>query len=71
MKIKWNNREELIKYSLDSKRTITRFLLFPLTIKGETRWLETASYQERKWLCDSILFPKKQHFIWIVDKWID
>lgn len=28
------------------KRTVTRFLWFPLTIDKETRWLETASYEE-------------------------
>jgi hypothetical protein len=29
-----------------TKRTTTRFLLTPLTIKGETRWLKRATYEE-------------------------
>lgn len=27
-------------------RVVTRFLWFPLTIKGETRWLEKVSYRQ-------------------------
>jgi hypothetical protein len=30
----------------DSRRIRTRFLLTPLTIKGETRWLKRATYEE-------------------------
>jgi hypothetical protein len=29
-----------------TKRTRTRFLLTPLTIEGETRWLKRAKYEE-------------------------
>ena len=29
--------------------TITKFLWFPKTINNETRWLETASFDVRRW----------------------
>ena len=31
------------------KRVKTRFLLFPKTINGERRWLETATWTEYLW----------------------
>lgn len=32
---------------LGDEKTFYRFLLFPLTINGETRWLEKARYIKR------------------------
>ena len=29
-----------------TKRIVTKFLLFPKNIDGETRWLETATFEE-------------------------
>lgn len=42
-------------------RTRTKFLLFPKKIKGQTRWLERASWCE---YYDTMLG-------WIADKWVD
>lgn len=34
-------------------RIITKFLWFPVTIKGETRWLERASIKQKFYIGDS------------------
>ena len=34
-------------------RIITKFLWFPVTIEGETRWLEMANIKQRFYLGDS------------------
>jgi hypothetical protein len=39
--MKWKDKK------IHKKRNKTRFLVFPKWIHGETRWLETATWEER------------------------
>jgi hypothetical protein len=39
--MRWRRPEQ------SSTRIRTRFLLFPLTIRGQTRWLEKATWEEK------------------------
>lgn len=45
-------REAYFKYTLKQK---TKFLWFPLTIDGETRWLETATIEYKSCRARDIL----------------
>ena len=48
-------------YSKGIRKTVTKFLWFPLTIDGETRWLETATIEYRvNWEHD--LFNSKNYY---------
>lgn len=61
--MKWTAKSK----SKPTERIITRFLLFPRTIDGETRWLEVARIRQRyqlRWLADS-------YEGWIDSEWID
>ena len=51
----------------DKREFRNRFLLFPKTINGETRWLERASWTET-FIPDGpyIWFPPR----WLSDEWI-
>ena len=49
-------------------RFITKFLLFPKTIHGETRWLETACWKEQ---CEFYTFPFRFKYDWRVIQWSD
>jgi len=42
--MRWQQKELPV---MRSQRRITKFLLFPLTINNETRWLEQATYAQR------------------------
>ena len=44
--MKWNK----VDTKEGSERLATKFLLFPKTLNGETRWLEWASFWQR-WRC--------------------
>ena len=39
--MRWKNK----KHKAGDTEVITKFLWLPLSIKGETRWLENASYK--------------------------
>ena len=49
-------------YTGSKKEVIQRFLWFPLTIDGETRWLEEATYLCRVDYEDGVLFGR--HYYW-------
>ena len=41
--MRFTQKKELLEaYFNDDKKTKTKFLWWPMTISGETRWLETA-----------------------------
>lgn len=41
--MRFTKRKQLrLDYIYDTKKYITKFLWWPITIDGETRWLETA-----------------------------
>lgn len=47
----------------DDVRIKTRFLWFPMTIKGERRWLERASWEEKYYICGLDNFWGKKRWI--------
>ena len=59
--MEWNTN---LKVQVGDKRIVTKFLLFPKSINGITRWLEVASWQERY---KYVQYECK----WIGIKWID
>jgi hypothetical protein len=54
-----------------TKRTKTRFLLTPLTIKGETRWLKRATYEEEFVHSVCEVTGTDMGRVWKPTRWID
>lgn len=46
------------------------FLWRPKTIGGETRWLETAQWEEKCYVFDSRLTGKYDHHSWKTIRWL-
>ena len=62
--MRFTKQKELAKaYWNSSKKQETKFLWFPLTIDGETRWLETATI-EYKVDYDKSLFDNSRDYYW-------
>ena len=60
--MRFTKEKQLIEdYWEDTKKTKTKFLWWPMTIDGETRWLETAE----------ILYKVKWHEDWIGNRYYD
>ena len=59
-----------IKYNKDDTKIETTFLLFPMTINGETRWLEKASYKLKICRIYTIGNSQKLHYDWTPVSWI-
>jgi hypothetical protein len=58
---------------IGDKRIKRRFLLFPLCINGETRWLEIATWQEEYNRMIDSLHPSGYptfRYEWVAKKWI-
>jgi hypothetical protein len=47
-----------------AKRTITKFLFFPKRIRGETRWLEIATFEQE-------YLDTRTSRDWLDWKWVD
>lgn len=57
---------------LGDKRILTRFLLFPKAIEGETRWLETVSF-EQEYIRDIFWLGNERYMrkCWTDIRWVD
>ena len=68
--MRWKSRDYKCWKSGD-KRTLKKFLLFPKTIIKETRWLETAEWEEE---CAVVYydvgFNERVEF-WIPTRWLN
>lgn len=62
------------KKDLNKKRTKNKFLWFPLSINGETRWLEKASWKEqvkeRLHSSDPYGYDFDEIYLWEPIKWL-
>lgn len=56
------------QYQEGDERVVTRFLLWPTTINGERRWLETARIRQRLTFWVEIC---EQHWFWHNVAWED
>jgi len=56
-------------YWSGTKRTKTKFLWWPMTIDGETRWLETAKVMYKVKRSEDILW--NAHYYWAPMKFIN
>lgn len=54
-----------------TKRIRTGFLFFPLTIGGETRWFEKATWEERVTRLVSVFSGSDRGWDWERLRWID
>ena len=67
--MRFTGKKQLIEdYWGDTKRTKTKFLWWPMTIDGETRWLETAKilYKVKKgedMFCNAYYYWSPMKFI--------
>jgi len=61
--------KETKKVSWNDTRIRTGFLFFPKTIKGVTRWLETATWEQRVEACFG--FVSMFEFEWVDTRWLD
>jgi hypothetical protein len=62
-------KEILDAYWKSTHKTKTKFLWWPLTIKGETRWLETATIEYKvDWKYDLFL---DKYYYWSPIKFIN
>ncbi len=75
--MKWNSRDPNTyrdyRYKVGDKRTKEKFLWFPKRIKGVTRWLERAKWEEeycwfdgKGWETSGIT----AHYFWKGIKWL-
>lgn len=58
----------IIPHKLGDTRTFTQFLLWPKTIGNETRWLETAVWEERCHGTGGEINPRFS--LWHYTRWI-
>lgn len=56
------------KYKPGNIRIIEKFLIFPKTINGETRWLEKAKIKQRFEFYIDVVIPLSE---WDDIKWVD
>lgn len=52
-------------------RTEKRFLIFPLTISGETRWLEMAKWEEKVVYYVNVFSKEYRGWEWKPQRWLD
>lgn len=57
------------KYKLNETRVIKKFLFFPLTLDGETRWLEVAKIKQKvkQYIWGDVSFSYT--YGWVNDSW--
>jgi hypothetical protein len=63
-------RELQEKYLANERKLVQKFLWFPLTIDGETRWLEEVSYVCRvDW--EQNIFTDRKYYYWKPWDWVN
>ena len=67
--MRWTE-DDLFDTQYSSYRVVKKFLFFPKTLDGQSRWLERASIQQKAY---GILFPKlfgQRFILWSDHSWM-
>jgi hypothetical protein len=68
--MRFTKRKKLIEaYENNTNKIITKFLLFPVTIDGETRWFEEATIEMRVKRESTLMLDYS--YYWVYSKFID